>query len=85
MSISSKWFPQYKNILGEIIMNNLEHNVTRLEVYVINSLKFVCNKMLQQVVGVVLLLHWVHYFHEFYILNEFLRLVRPLASWWLPS
>ena len=30
---------QYKNILGGIIMNNLEHDVTRLEVYIINSLK----------------------------------------------
>ena len=41
MSTGSKRFPQYKNILGGIIMNNLEHDVTRLEVYFINSLKFV--------------------------------------------
>ena len=70
MSISSKWFPQYKNILGEIIMNNLEHNVTRLEVYVINSLKFVCNKNAPADL-LWLLSDWVHHFHELYILNEF--------------
>jgi len=48
------------------------------KVYIINSLKFVCNKMLLQVVGVVAALG--AYFPELYILDEFLRLLWPVAG-----